>query len=51
MKGFVIFGLQYGQCRADNASTHAKYGKSTACNDGKGGQWANDVYEVIGMSM
>ena len=50
MKGFVIFALQGGHCKADNASTYAKYGKSTACNDGNGGNWANDVYEMIGIS-
>ena len=48
--GYHVFAVQDGGWCASSAtakSTYKKYGASTACNaDGKGGPWANDVYEI-----
>ena len=48
--GYHVFAVQHGgQCAssATAKSTYNKYGASTACMpDGKGGPWANDVYEI-----
>jgi len=48
-KGLKYFGVQHGGwCAAGNDLNSAKkYGKSNQCwPGGKGGPWANDVYEV-----
>ncbi|KAI8492037.1 hypothetical protein Bbelb_304100 [Branchiostoma belcheri] len=49
---FTVFALQDGgQCfgSADAQNTYKKYGPSTACKgDGKGGGWANKVYQITG---
>ena len=47
-KGLTVFAIQDGGwCGAGNDLASAKkYGKSTACKDGKGGGWANDVYII-----
>ncbi|XP_078603937.1 uncharacterized protein LOC144877765 [Branchiostoma floridae x Branchiostoma japonicum] len=49
-RGFTIFAVQNGGwCAgsADGQNTYNKYGPSTDCaGDGKGGPWANDVYEI-----
>ena len=48
--GYDVFAVQDGgQCGTSSAakSTFKKYGESTACKlDGKGGAWANNVYEI-----
>ena len=47
--GWDIFSLQVEvQCftAADAGSTYNKYGKSDQCVDGKGGTWANSVYQI-----
>ena len=48
--GYHVFAVQDGGWCASSAtakSNYKKYGVSTACNaDGKGGPWANDVYEI-----
>ena len=46
-KGFWIFGVQYnGQCFSANDAqyTFSQYGRARNCKNGKGGDWANDVY-------
>eukprot|EP00058_Branchiostoma_floridae_P006984 XP_002592472.1 hypothetical protein BRAFLDRAFT_68958 [Branchiostoma floridae] len=49
-RGFTVFAVQDGGwCAgsADGHSTYNRYGPSTDCaGDGKGGPWANDVYEI-----
>ena len=44
----VIFAVQHqGWCAAAKTFVgYQKYGKSTACKNGKGGPWANDVYRI-----
>jgi len=45
------FAVQYGgECFTGPHAhdTYAKYGHAGNCKDGKGGGWANDVYEVDG---
>ena len=48
-RGFTVFALQHGgQCLSScNAkTTYTLYGNSKDCeSDGKGGRWANQVYE------
>ena len=48
-RGFTVFALQDGGWCAsscDAKATYKKYGQSTNCQaDGKGGAWANQVYE------
>ena len=48
--GYGVFAVQAGGWCASSAtakSTYEKYGASTACRpDGKGGGWANHVYEI-----
>ena len=48
-RGFKVFALQDGgQCfGSDNLNSYKKYGGSTQCSDGKGGPFANSVYEII----
>ena len=52
--GYSMFAVQNGGWCAASASapqTYKKYGKSTACkDDGEGGPWANQVYEIEGKS-
>ena len=48
--GYTIFAVQASnQCftAADAGDTYQKYGASKGCSDGRGGSWANDVYEII----
>eukprot|EP00058_Branchiostoma_floridae_P004418 XP_002589906.1 hypothetical protein BRAFLDRAFT_81966 [Branchiostoma floridae] len=49
-RGFTVFAVQYGgQCYGsdDGHNTYSKYGRSSACGvDGKGGTWANEVYQI-----
>ena len=51
-RGFLVFAVQDGGWCAASATapqTFDKYGKSTACMpDGKGGEWANQVYVIKG---
>ncbi|XP_077978220.1 uncharacterized protein LOC144433736 [Glandiceps talaboti] len=50
-RGYTVFGVQHGgQCfsgpNAENSFN--RHGPSTRCDaDGKGGPWANQVYEII----
>ena len=48
--GYSMFAVQDGGWCAASATalqTYDKYGKSTACkDDGEGGSWANQVYEL-----
>ena len=48
--GYQIFGVQNGgACMSSEKGpdNYKKYGKSNDCaNDGKGGPWANAVYEI-----
>ena len=48
--GYGVFAVQNGGWCASSAtakSTYEKYGASKACRpDGKGGGWANHVYEI-----
>jgi hypothetical protein len=48
-KGYKYFGIQDGgHCQGSNNLAEAqKYGPSTVCSNGKGGPWANDVYEIL----
>nr|XP_026696272.1 uncharacterized protein LOC108951050 isoform X1 [Ciona intestinalis] len=50
-RNYEVFAVQHGGWCAGSAnarSTYKKYGSSTACAaDGEGGQWANQVYEII----
>ena len=50
-KGYRMFAIQDGGWCAYSATaekTFNKYGKSDACQQGKGGGWANDVYVLQG---
>ena len=49
-KGYHIFAVQNGGwCAGMRGSTrYQKYGKATNCKNGKGGSWANDVYQIGG---
>lgn len=47
LKGFLVFGVQYGgECFSspDSELNYQKYGPATNCKDGTGGQWAFDAY-------
>jgi hypothetical protein len=48
-KGYKYFGVQDGgYCQGSNNLVEAqKYGSSTVCSNGKGGPWANDIYEIL----
>jgi len=52
--GYRMFAVQDGGWCAASATaiqTYHRYGKSTACkDDGEGGPWANQVYELKGKS-
>ena len=52
-KGYHIFAVQNGGwCAGMRGSTrYQKYGKATNCKYGKGGSWANDVYQIGGKQM
>ena len=48
-RGYTVFALQDGGWCASSTDakfTYSKYGKSFACKNGKGGPFANNVYEV-----
>lgn len=48
---YPVFAIQYNtECRTatDAADTYKKYGESDRCREGRGGSWANSVYEIIG---
>eukprot|EP00058_Branchiostoma_floridae_P013160 XP_002598648.1 hypothetical protein BRAFLDRAFT_67046 [Branchiostoma floridae] len=53
-RGATVFALQSGgECfgSADGHSTYNMYGPSTLCaEDGKGGSWANEVYQITGQT-
>lgn len=49
-KGYKAFALQNGGWCASSStalSTYDKYGKKSNCRNGKGGRWANDVYQIV----
>ena len=49
-RGNSVFAVQAkNQCftAPDAESTYKKYGPATNCQDGVGGVWANDVYEIV----
>lgn len=49
-KGFSVFAVQFDkQCftAADAGDTYTKYGGTDRCRNGRGGNTAQDVYEVI----
>ncbi|XP_078492324.1 uncharacterized protein LOC144747801 [Ciona intestinalis] len=52
-RNYEVFAIQHGGWCASSAnarSTYKKYGRSTGCAaDGEGGNWANQVYEIIGI--
>ena len=49
--GFPVFAIQnQGWCATGPRArvTYRKYGRSNRCKNGKGGPWANDVYQITG---
>lgn len=52
IRGYKTFGIQNGgMCVSgpDAHQTYSKYGESMDCkNDGEGGPWANQVYNLVG---
>ena len=44
-----VFAVQHGGwcAAAKDLNGYKKYGKATNCNGGKGGGWANDVYQIM----
>ena len=49
-QGFSVFAVQYNtECftSADADETYQQYGESDKCKNGRGGSWAQDVYQVI----
>ena len=52
VRGFKTFAIQDGGMCVTDPTAHQnfdKYGKSKDCkNDGKGGPWANQVYNLTG---
>ena len=51
--GHKFFAVQYRrpfnyECytSSDAGQTYAKYGRTTGCKDGKGGNWMMNVYEI-----
>ena len=47
---WTVFAVQFStECftAANAVQTYNKYGKSDNCKQGRGGDWASDVYEVI----
>ena len=49
-RGMVIFAVQDGGwcAAAKNLKGYRKYGRAKNCKNGKGGGWANNVYQIIG---
>jgi len=50
--GYRAFAVQHqGWCATGPRAhvTYRKYGRSNRCRNGKGGPWANDVYQISGM--
>jgi len=48
--GYLFFGVQYaGECWSGPQAhmTYKKYGTSNRCVNGQGGNWAQDVYEIV----
>ena len=48
-QGFSVFAVQYNtECftAANAAETFKKYGESSGCRNGRGGGWAQNVYQV-----
>ena len=48
--GYLFFGVQYaGECWSGPQAhmTYKKYGISNRCVNGRGGNWAQDVYEIV----
>ena len=48
--GYSVFGVQHGgECWSGPQAhvTYKKYGTSTKCVNGKGGNWAQDVYAIV----
>ena len=47
--GYKYFAIQHGgHCQGSNDINHSrKYGSSNNCANGKGGPWANDLYEIM----
>ena len=48
--GYLVFGVQFaGECWSGPQAhmTYKKYGTSKRCVNGWGGNWAQDVYEII----
>ena len=46
---FSVFAVQHnGWCAgAPGGDVYKKYGKATNCANGRGGGWANDVYQIL----
>ena len=48
--GYLFFGVQYaGECWSGPQAhmTYKKYRTSNRCVNGQGGNWAQDVYEIV----
>ena len=48
-RGYQVFAVQYhSECftSPDAHNTFSKYGRANDCVNGKGGDWANDVYQI-----
>jgi hypothetical protein len=47
--GYKYFAIQHGgHCQGSNDINYSKkYGPSNNCANGKGGPWANDIYEIM----
>jgi len=48
--GYVFFGVQYaGECWLGPQAhmTYKRYGTSNRCVNGQGGNWVQDVYEIV----
>ncbi|XP_066027384.1 uncharacterized protein [Pocillopora verrucosa] len=52
IRGYITFGIQNGGMCVSGPNAHqtySKYGESMDCkNDGEGGPWANQVYNLVG---
>ena len=49
--GYQVFAVQYGgECftSSEAAETYDKYGSCDICEDGTGGIWCQDVYQING---
>ena len=50
LAGYSFFGVQYaGECSSGPQAymTYKKYGSSNRCVNGWGGDWAQNVYEIV----